>query len=330
MRAESINRFFNGLPFVVLLAVILALTGAMFAFSGNGTVNAGGGGFCFSSANLHIADKYISLGINLATILLSGILLYYLNKSSSFIRAYTLIHISSFFMLEAANPYLSSSLLDGSFLSLILLGATFILFNSYNMPRPQRSIFLTFTLLALGSMFHYMCLFLIPVFFIGFIQMRAMSLKGFLAMGVGLATPFWILMGTGIVKPTDFALPAMHNVWSYLNSMQSLTMLLSVILSAIIVIILMSINLFQIYSYKTQIRSYNGFFSILTIATLIIMAIDYGNILNYIPVLNCCLAVQIAHSFTISKASKRFIAYMIFIAVCIVMFGLQFFSININ
>ncbi len=330
MRAESINRFFNGLPFVVLLAVILALTAAMAAFLGNGTVNAGGGGLCFTSAQLHITDKYLSLGINLTAILLSGILLYYLNKAYTFIRAYTLIHVSTFFMLEAANPYLTSSLLDGSFLCLILLGAAFILFNTYNMPRPQRRIFLTFTLLALGSMFQYMCLFLIPVFFIGFMQMRAMSLKGFLAMGVGLITPFWILLGCGIVGPADLAIPAMHNVWGYLNSLQSLTMLSAVVLPAAILVVLTSINMFQIYGYKAQIRAYNGFFTVLTIATLIIMAIDYGNILNYMPVLNCCLAVQIAHALTINKLQKRYIVHLLLIAVCAAMYGLQFFSISIE
>lgn len=149
-------------------------------------------------------------------------------------------------------------------------------------------------------------------------------------MFAGLITPFWILIGTGIIALGDFSLPAMHNVWGYLNSMQSLTMISSVAFAVITVVALMAVNLIKIYSYKAQPRAYNGFFSILTIATIIIMAIDYGNMLNYLPVLNCCLAIQIAHTFSMNNASKRFIAYLIFMAVCVVIFGLHFLSINIG
>ena len=72
----------------------------------------------------------------------------------------------------------------------------------------------------------------------------------------------------------------------------------------------------HIYSYKTQLRAYHGFFSILSVATIIMMAADYGNIISYMPILNSCLAIQIAHTYTISTHPKRFIAIFVLLAAC--------------
>lgn len=329
MRAESVNRFFNEFPFVVLITAVLIITASLFAFASTQEVSAGGGGLFFSSERLHIADRNMSLCLNLAAILATGALIYLLNKSYMFIRSVTLIHISSFFLLEAANPYLSASLLDGSLLCVILFGSAFILFNTYQERRPQRSIFLTFAILALGAAFQYVCLYLIPVFLLGFMQMRAMSLKGFLATGIGLITPYWILFGFGIITLGDFNPPAMVNVWESMTSMQSITMLSAVGITTILLLVIMAVNLIQIYGYKAKIRAYNGFFTILALATMIIMAVDYGNILNYLPILNCCLAIHIGHAYSRSSSPRRFIPYAVFMAACVASFLMHCLSANI-
>ncbi|MGN1245961.1 MAG: hypothetical protein ACI4UN_04940, partial [Muribaculaceae bacterium] len=194
-----------------------------------------------------------------------------------------------------------------------------------NRRDAQRSIFITFAILMLGASIHYACIYLIPVFMLGFMQMRVMSFKGFLAMCVGLVTPPWIMLGLGIVSPEDITLPEMQNVWSLLSSGESWLLLAVVITSAVLLVALMVVNLMQIYSYKTQIRAYNGFFSVLSIATMIMMAADYGNILSYLPVLNCCIAVQVAHSFTISDNPRRFIGILLMIAACGASYGMFYF-----
>ena len=303
MRCEPINRFLGGLPFTVVAAIALTLSVIPFL----------AGSYSFSCFG------------NVACSLATGALLYFLNKTFSFIRAVTTINVSVLLMLEAANPHLSAGDPRGSLMCIVMLASAFILFGSYNRRDAQRSIFITFVILMLGALLHYACLYLIPVFMLGFMQMRVMNFKGFLAMGVGLITPLWIILGLGIVSPGEITLPEMQNVWSLLSSGESWLLLTVVIASAVLLVALMIVNLMQIYSYKTQIRAYNGFFSVLSIATMIMMAADYGNILSYLPVLNCCIAVQVAHTFTISDNPRRFIGIVLLLAACVASYGIFYY-----
>ena len=295
MRFEIINRVLGGLLFTAMATIALTL-----------------------SATPYLAESYTISGFaNVACVVVTGVMLYFLNKSFSFIRAVTTINVSVLFLLEAACPYLTTGSPKGAMMCMVMLAAAFILFGSYNCRDAQRSIFITFAILMLGAWLHYACIYLIPVFLLGFVQMRSMSVKGFLAMGVGLLTPPWILLGMGIVSPSNLSMPEMQNVWSVLSHNESWLLLTVVIVEALLLVALSILNLMQIYSYKMQIRAYNGFFSVLAIATLVMMAIDYGNILSYLPVLNCCIAVQVAHTFTTSSNPWRFVGIMLLVAACV-------------
>ena len=68
-------------------------------------------------------------------------------------------------------------------------------------------------------------------------------------------------------------------------------------------------NVFKIMATRLQLRSYNGFFNLLAVATLIFMVVDVANVNTYIVTLNCCVAIQIAHFFSIHKFTRR---YMLF------------------
>ncbi len=294
MRFEIINRFLGGLLFTAIATIALTL-----------------------SATPFLAESYTIMGFaNVACVVVMGVLLYFLNKSFSFIRAVTTINVSVLFVLEAACPYLTTGSPKGAIMCMVMLVAAFILFGSYNRRNAQRSIFITFVILMLGAWLHYACLYLIPVFMLGFMQMRAMSLKGFLAMGVGLLTPPWILLGSGLVPISALSLPKMQNVWCALSHSESWLLLAVAIAEALLLVGLSIVNLMQIYSYKMQIRAYNGFLSILALATLAMMAIDYGNILSYLPVLNCGIAVQVAHAFTSSRNPWRFVGVVLLVAAC--------------
>ena len=64
-------------------------------------------------------------------------------------------------------------------------------------------------------------------------------------------------------------------------------------------------------------RAYNGFFVYLTAFTIIMLAIDYRNAFNYLPVLHLCLGVQFAHFFTTNTHTRRYIAVIILLLVSV-------------
>ncbi len=147
-------------------------------------------------------------------------------------------------------------------------------------------------------------------------QMRVMNFKGLLAMLLGLATAPWITFGFGIISLDNISTPEMRNVWEVLDKEQSLSLITMTAATAIFALMLMATNMFRLISYKAQRRAYNGFFSVLTIATIIMSCADYTNVLNYLPVLNLCFAIHAGHSFTINNFDKRYIAILVLLAAC--------------
>jgi len=169
-------------------------------------------------------------------------------------------------------------------------------------------------------MFQYTFVYLIPVFFIGFLQMRAMYIRSALAMLFGLVTPFWIVLGLGIIGLEDLHAPQLANVWEHLGVEQYRNVIILLSVTAFVTIVLLIANVLQIINYKMQVRAYNGFFLVLTILTMIVMAVDFDNVMVYFPVLNLCLSIQIAHSFTIQKYLRRYIPYLLFVLSCLGVF----------
>lgn len=316
-RENDINKFFNGRQFLALTIVLLMASAWVAAYIGSVPMQGVTNGVCFSSVSSLGMSPVLSLSLNTAVLLGIATLLIFLNKSYSFIRDVTHIFASSFLLLELANPVLTTRLFDGSVLCVMAWAVCFILFGSYQERYPQRKVYITFAILSACCMFQYAVMYLIPVFFIGFLQMRAMSFKSFIAMLLGLATPFWIALGTGMVDVQSLMPPKLENIWSNLDVAQSGFFITALAVEALVTLVLLVVNVIQTLNYKMQIRSYNGFINILTLSTILIMAIDYNNVLVYLPMLNSCLAIQIAHTFTINKFLRRYILYAVLVLACV-------------
>ncbi len=317
MRENDINKFLNGRQFLALTIVLLVVSAWIAAFSGRVPVQGIANGVCFPSASVLEMSPTLSVTLNLVCLIGICVLMIFLNKTYSFIRDVTLIFASSFLLLELANPFLTTRLFDGSVLCLVALAVSFILFGSYQDRYPQRKVYIAFAILSACCMFQYAFMYLIPVFLVGFLQMRCMSLKSFVAMLLGVVTPFWIVLGTGFVGIDSLMPLRLENVWNNLELVQSRIIIVTLSVTAVVSLALLASNVVQTFNYKTQIRAYNGFMSVLTLSTILVMGIDYNNVLVYLPMLNCCLSIQIAHTFTINRFLRRYILYMLFVCVCV-------------
>ncbi len=244
----------------------------------------------------------------------------FLNKTYSFIRNVTYIPSSTYMLLGLVCPFVSTQFYNGTLLSLVTVMLIGLLFGIYQSRFPQRRIFLISVVLSLCCIYHYAFIYLIPIFVFGFLQMRVMSLRGVLAMIFGLITPFWIVLGTGLVSLSQLQLPHWESVKNNFNLEQSGFVIMIVAITAFVTLVLLMRNILQIINYKMQIRAYNGFFLVLTICTMIVMALDYGNIHVYLPVLNLCFAIQMGHAFTIKMYLRRYIPYLLFVVMCMGMF----------
>ena len=317
-REERINSFLNGKYFNIVIIALFMASAIYYFVSGRTISHVNVSGLFFPSSNLWLENyPAMSLLLNMTCIISVGYLLKLLNSIYGFIRSHTAITLSVFIMLEMSNPHITTQFFDGTALCLLVTVLTFIMFDSYQRRRSCHSIYGTFALLGFYSMFQYSCLYLIPVYILGYMQMRVMNFKGLLAMLFGIATAPWIAFGFGLISFNDISTPEMRNVWEVLDKGQSLSLIIMSAATILFALIQMAANMFRLISYKAQRRAYNGFFSVLTIATIIMACVDYTNMLNYLPVLNLCFAIHAGHSFTINNNfDKRYIAILVLLAAC--------------
>ena len=266
-----------------------------------------GNGIFFDLSATPFDATALTTAVNVALIVGIGLLMLLLNKLYNFVKAFTFVGAATFFLLESALPVCSSTLNVGTILCMMLVLGTLMLFGTYENKYAQRPIFLVACILAFGAMFNWAFVALIVAFMLGFAYMRALNWKGFLAFLIGLFTPFWIVLGLGIASPYDFKLIEINSVWDTLETGQLRAMIIWIVAVTITTIVLSAINLFRIYNYRLQLRVYNAFFLLVTLVSVIGMCVDYRDMLIFVPMLNLCLSVQVAHSFTISTFPKRYV-----------------------
>ena len=315
---EHINEYFNGRPFALLCALALMAMSAVALSSGLQPPTGQSPGIFFTLKDELIERGPLSVVINVLSLLATGGIMLAVNKVYSFVRSVTHLLVSAFFLLQLANPLGLASFNAGTLLCLVTANSILPLFASYQDRHSQRSIFLIFAIIAAGSMFHYAFLALIPAFCLGFLYMGVFNIKGLLAMLFGLVTPFWIVLGLGIVSLDDFNPPQAAGIWHLIGQPQINRLLLLALATATTGIILAVSNLFTIINYRMQTRVYNYFFVVLLVTTVIALCVNYRDVVVYLPLLNLTVAVQIAHAHTVKTTfHNRYVLLLLFIAACV-------------
>jgi hypothetical protein len=134
------------------------------------------------------------IAYRLAAGVATGYLLIELNTAYSLIRQRTTLHISTFLMLSAASFSLPLSVWEAWMAPLFLL-SIHQLFATYESPRPQFGAFNACFCLGLGSFVFPPLAWLLPIWMIGFYQMRALTVRSFLAALIGFIAPWWCYYG---------------------------------------------------------------------------------------------------------------------------------------
>ena len=300
-RSEHINEYFNGRGFMLFCALMLVAVTVVALAIGVEPTNIQGEGIFFTLQGAFIETGPVSAAINVLCLLATGGILLALNKVFTFVRSMTHLFVSAFFLLQLAHPSGLVSLNAGTLLGLMGAVTLMPLFASFQDSHAQRSIFLIFALVATGVMFHYGFLMLIPVYLLGFANMRVLDFKGMLAMLIGLVTPFWIVMGLGITSPSDAHLPQ----WALMERPQLTIQFGMALATSAIGLALMVMNLLTVVNYRMQPRVYNISLMIMLVMVIITLCLDYHDLAVFLPLLNLMVAVQMAQAYTLG-ASFRF------------------------
>lgn len=316
LRESDISQFLYSRYSVIFYALIAVITTNFAMNHGEVIPILDNKGLGLTTANNWIEFGKSSMWFNIILNLSISGLMIYLNKMYNVLRNPTVIFAGLFLILQMPFPDLTGQLYGGTILCITILACAFILFSTYNTPN-RHAIFTIFTILSIGTFFQYAFLFYLPVMIIGCLQMRILDLKTALAATMGLITPIWILLGFGIISVDSISFPEFSSIFDKLSTGEAWQMLFSIGLSVFVCIGAWAVNLVRIISYNAQTRSYNGFFAMVSLVSVLFMLTDFTNYIIYIPLLNCCTAIQLGHLFTIYQSRRSYIGILSIVAVYI-------------
>lgn len=271
-------------------------------------------------SGLSFIDGLSSL-VSLAIVIFNAFLIAQLNNKFTLIRNRTFLPV--FIYLFLLSSWSDSQILTGVHLttSLVLL-SLFMLFGSYRNRMASEAVFTSAFLISIGGIFIFPVLFLLPVYWIGMVQLKSFSFKTFLASVFGYITP-WILYLTiryyfqpdlvwlNELWAVDFGLTVLY---------RSLYELVYLALLVLIGIVAVAGLISELNKDSLQTRSYLTFMITLEIALFLltmILPMQYGLLVSVTATL---YALLVSHPLTLKQSNFYSILFYVFCAINITYF----------
>lgn len=249
--------------------------------------------------------------------LLAALAMVLLNKHFTFLGGMTMLFVSLTLLAVPSLSVAVGGMADGMLMALVYLVLTHMLFSLFEQRDFTTRIFTLFVIIAGFSLIESAFVWMLPLFFFGVVQVRSMSIRGILAAVFGILTPYWIVLGSGLV-PTDAL------VWPHVDSAFSGAGAALAVAGGVLAVGMAAIgvNSFTLISYRLQLRTYNGFTLMAILWAVIMIVADSGNASLYIPVLIVNVAMQLAHCLNAKPYRRRYIAVLLIMAALITVYSL--------
>lgn len=257
-------------------------------------------GLCLKSPSMWNLIPIASWAINIALLLATGAGLSLINKTFSIVPGSSSILPGIFIIMSTSIPWIGGTVTSSSILCFTMLICLALLFSSYRSFNATQEIFVIATIVSVGSMIQYGFIFmLIPLIIIA-ILFKCFRFREAMAMILGLIAPYWVVLGLGIVKISNFRFPELANIFDGAIAPNLLfTGLINIGFTAVLTFILGLYNLAKLYAGNTRRRMFNLAFSILGIASLVCMVVDSDNLSAYLVTFFMSAAMQYADIFAL-------------------------------
>lgn len=323
MNTAALTSIVHSRGFAVTVALIVVAVLAVFFFSGHTLPLTGDNGIALPSPNSWLSSPLLSF---LAAILCAGataLIMSLMTKIYNVLRSMSALFIAYFALMQAATPDLATQFYSGNLLAAVVPAAMLLMFSCYRNPDATRRIFLIFFVLSALMLTQYCYTFYIPAMFVTLWQMSVFSRRTLLAALIGLLTPWILVLGYGFVSPGDIHMPHMHPIFDEIDFSNTLLLILTLTFTVFIALLGYVLNMFKTIAYNARARAFNNTFVIMAVITVLAMCVDYRNVSSYIPMLNFCAAMEVAHYFATHRGDRSFVAVFTIIAVYAAFFVCQ-------
>lgn len=309
----------------ILICLVAFLRLALFSYTDDLSVYSIPGNSVFGDLITTLFEKDSWLSFASATVFALSISFYcaYINIKHTLIRTKSyLVYSIVFIVLSSHTIFLGMNVLYIQ--ALFFLLCIDILFGSYQQKRIANRAFTIGFIFAVSSLFSFYFLFYIIVFWIGFIFMRNLSFKNFLASLLGIISIYWLIFFYYLwLKDLNSYIALFTSVTSGFE-FNSLTELLTLnqYITAIINIsfLIIVISYYQFYSYldKIRVRSMIYFLNLIAIiAILSCIFLNLGSITD-LYVYSICYSFILAHFYSVANKKWQVILFCIFLIFTII------------
>lgn len=252
----------------------------------------------------------LSLIFNILANFIIGYAVVVITKQFNTIRSLSRVVATLFIVMQTATPTLMCEFYSGTFIAMVMVLETALLFTTYDNKYAVRRVFLIFFIATTGGLFCTPLLLYIPFLPFGLAQMRIFRFRSIMAALIGIITPFWILLGFGIITFDHLLyLPDISPIFTNAPKVP-VQLLTAAVLTAVLGVMFLIGNLMKLIAYNAQIRAFNGVFILLMFSSIILMLLNSNAIAAYMPTLNIAVAYQIAHFFAERRHRRSYIAIL--------------------
>lgn len=325
MKPASITRSLHsrGVMIIMIMAVT-ALAVAAFIF-GTPETTIDTNGFVSVCSGSFAVPSFVSLSLGVVFTLGVSALLNYLNRAFNLMRARTSLQSSAFLLMMLATPGLAIYFNSGIVMCAVLLSCAVVIYGQYGRRRyDKRNALLVFFVLSACSAFDFRYALYVPVLAVGFAQMRVFTLRTIMAMIIGIFTPWVIAFGLGLISPDELRLPDLPLLMTRVSGPSDSLFVGVAVYTALLTAGCLLQCVIKIMTYTAQARAQQSFITMLTIVTIVFAVADSAGLSQWLPLVNCCAALQLAHLFcSIHVYPKSYIAIVSLMAVYVLPLGAQ-------
>ncbi len=219
--------------------------------------------------------------------------LWFMTMQFNILRAYSVSYIGLFLVMTASMPVLTGALQGGALLAPVVLCSMMLLYSCYNAPgNTSRRVFAAFLLTSAGTLVQYGFTVYLPILFVGCTQMRILNLRNIVAALVGIATPWWLWWAFDYGPVTS---PQFIFELEAADLLEALPAVAAIGLTLLVALFAGFFASAKIYSFNARARAFNGFLTVVSVLTAVMLFVDFTNFIFYVTLLNALAAIQVAH-----------------------------------
>lgn len=323
MTALDVTRFVNSRAMVAITGIIMLVAARVAFQAGEVTYFTYDRGILFESPNLWITNRWLTMAVSTALILATALSWMFIIQLFNPFRALTTLPASFFLAMVTAMPDIMDQLYTGTVMAFAIVVCIPLLWSSFADVGRLRHIFLLFFILSALTMTRYCFAVYIPVFILGCIQMKIMSLRTIIACILGIATPWWIALGIGLIEPPAIRMPDFSQFSLVFDFDGTLNLILVLVTTSVLLVVAWCANFMKVLTLNANLRAFNGSISLIALFTVLAICVDFSNAVAYLPTLMLASSYELAYMFGTSHGDRRYIGITALMLVYIGFFVLR-------